>query len=1133
MIHRMESPSPLRSIDPPLLLGGDGDAVTGGEGRPFALPTGTVTFLLTDVEGSTKRWEADPEAMATAIARHYEILERAISDAGGVRPVEQGEGDSVVGAFSRASDAVAAAVAAQRALAAEVWPAGAELGVRMAVHTGEAQLRDEGNYFGQAIIRCARLRSCGWGGQVLLSQTAADLVRDHLGDRVTLVDLGRHRLKDLQQPEQVWQVMADGLQSEFAPLASLDTFRHNLPVQMTPLVGRERELHELADLLAHERVLTLTGSGGCGKTRLASELAARIVDRFAGGVTWVELGPCGDIESVLGLVASLLGVTEGSTRSPLERVLDVLSVRPASLLVLDNAEHLLTGVADVVAAIGARASQVRVVTTSREPLGVQGEVVWRVPSLTAPAPERGPIALDVLGQFEAVQLFIDRARRARRSFAVTDDNAPAVAQICCRLDGVPLAIELAAARVRTMPPERIAAQLDDRFRLLSGGPRTALPRQQTLQASIAWSEELLDVTERTVFARLGVFVGGFTVEAAEVVAGAFGDVDPYEVADVVARLADKSLLQVDEVHDRYALLETVRSYALQRLMERGETARARDAHASWCADWLAVHDRSVQAAVSITDWWQRRVVAFSAIERDHANCTAALDWLPSGSPTSLRIVAGLGEFWTVLRLSDESDRHGMTALLAGDDSTPEWLHAYVALHGARTNDLDDRYEALRVHALERARDLGEPRAEMRLDGLRRLSDLLTDGPREPILSKLVSTTAAAGVIGEWYTAWNTSQLVALYLSLVGRVEESRSLIDGFDHPRLLLIQSGSDMTVGAYASAAERLRRAADAIGPVSPIGNAGLLQFRLGSLVLSTGWHHLFAEMPTDGSASFRIAVDSLPASFRTTRLLADALVRLIDGDLDEARRRMAATTMDLFSAVRGRSYLPQVDLALDDPTSARIHALELRVRCAGVDAPYIDAIVDLVLAECVWPDDLDEALASAHRSLARAAEYGLWPSVVDSLEGIGAMAIAGGRVRDGARLLAAAQAGRDSMGYVYRFAHRARYVAEATAIAGDDEGWNEGAGLTLPETVDLARRMRGERVRSTVGWGSLTPTELAVVEQVTAGLTNPQIAERLLMGRATVKTHLLHVFAKLGVSNRAELVAAAIRRTHNDNER
>jgi DNA-binding CsgD family transcriptional regulator len=476
----------------------------------------------------------------------------------------------------------------------------------------------------------------------------------------------------------------------------------------------------------------------------------------------------------------------------------------------------------------------------------------------------------------------------------------------------------------------------------------------------------------------------------------------------------------------------------------------------------------------------------------------------------------------------------MTALLDGDDTTTEWLRAFVSLHGARTNDLDTRYEALRRYALERARHLGDRRAEMRLDGLRELSDLLTDGPRQPIVSRLVSAAAAAGAIGEWYTAFNALQLPAVSLSAVGRVVESGALIDGLDHSRALLIQSGCDVMVGTYSSAAERVRCAVAAIdrGDANS-GDAGLVQFRLGGLVLSTGWHHLLAEMPPDHRALHGIPVDDLPASFRTTRLLADALTHLVEGDLDEARRRMADTTLEMFAAVRGRSYLPQLDLALDDPVAARTDALELRARCEGIDAPFIDAVVDLVLGECAWPDDLDEALACAHRSLVRAADYGLWPSAVDSLEAIGAMMIAGGRVRDGARLLAAAQVGRDAMGYVYRFAHRARYVAEATAIAGDDDGWREGSGLTLPDAVDLARRMRGERVRSTVGWGSLTPTEIAVVEQVTAGLTNPQIAERLLMGRATVKTHLLHVFAKLGVSSRAELVAAAIRREQNDDGR
>jgi predicted ATPase/DNA-binding CsgD family transcriptional regulator len=805
-----------------------------------------------------------------------------------------------------------------------------------------------------------------------------------------------------------------------------------------------------------------------------------------------------------------------------------VSVRPASLLVLDNAEHLLAGVADVVAAVGARASQVRVVTTSREPLGVPGEVVWRVPSLTAPSPERGPIALDVLGQFEAVQLFIDRARRARRGFVVTDDNAPAVAQICSRLDGVPLAIELAAARVRTMPPERIAAQLDDRFRLLSGGPRTALPRQQTLQASIAWSEELLDATERTVFARLGVFVGGFTVEAAGAVAGAFGDVDPYEVADVVARLADKSLLQVDEVHDRYALLETVRSYALQRLMERGETAACRDAHAKWFAGWLGDLAGSAKSTRSINEWWERRFAATASIDLDRANCLAALEWLPVGCHEGLRLVAGLGDYWVFRAGTEESARHGMPALAAGDRGDPAWLDAVIELRGVRSNALDDEYERLADEARTMAEHRQHRAGLLRLDGMKHMRSMWRDGPVDEFIEAMRAAHAGAVEARDWYVAWNTAQQAAQSLGTAGRIAEALALVDGLVHGRVSLIESAAAQFVGDYVRALERLRdclhRSARGHAPTL---DEVWIRFRLEAIVLDTGWSEVLDEV----TAPSAVILDQLPVSYAVLRGAVDGLRYLREGHLERARDALALTELTLFGGVRGRSYLPRVDLALDDPVAARAHALELRARCKGVDAPYIDAIVDLVLAECAWPDDLEEALALAHQSLVRAAEHGLWPSAVDSLEAIGAMVIAGGRVRDGARLLAATQSGRDSMSYVYRFAHRARYVAEATTVAGDDEGWSEGAGLSLPEAVDLARRMRGERVRPTVGWGSLTPTELLVVEQVTAGLTNPQIAERLLMGRATVKTHLLHVFTKLGIGSRAELAAAAIRREHDTN--
>lgn len=556
------------------------------------LPAGTVTFLLTDVEGSSALWEKEPTA-ASLIERHKGLLADAVAAHGGAHPLEQGEGDSIVAVFDRATSALAAAVDGQRALTSEPWPAGSAVRVRMALHSGEASPSADGTYAGPVLNRCARLRSLGHGGQILTSDATHDLVLDGDAD-VELRDLGVHRLKDLSRPERVWEVSAPGLASSFAPLRSLDASPNNLPVQLSSFVGRDDDIEFTAKLLSETRLLTLTGSGGCGKTRLALRVAAEVSDQFRDGVWWVALAPLSGGESVAIAVADAMGVRIPPDRPAIDVVVNQLRER-AALVVLDNCEHVVGAAAELADRLLRAAPRTRMLATSRESLAVEGEVTWRVPSLPLPPPSE--VLTEQLTQYSAVQLFIERALQVRPNFAVTNDNAPAVAEICHRLDGIPLAIELAAARTRVLPPERIAAELDDRFRLLAGGARSALPRHQTLLASIDWSHDRLDPAERALFRRLGTFAGGFTLDAAEAV-GAGPGVERFEVLDVLAQLANKSLVQPDESisigsGERYLLLETIREYALDRLEEAGESTSVRHRHLAWAVDLAEQLDEPV------------------------------------------------------------------------------------------------------------------------------------------------------------------------------------------------------------------------------------------------------------------------------------------------------------------------------------------------------------------------------------------------------------------------------------------------------------------------------------------------------------------------------------------------------------
>ncbi len=591
------------------------------------LPTGTVTLLLADVEGSTRLWQTQPDEMSAAIAR----LDRALSDLlaahRGVRPVEQGEGDSFVVAFARASDAVAFALQLQLTPLSPIK-------LRVGLHTGEVQLRDEANYIGPTINRTARLRDLAHGGQTVLSATTSDLLADGLPDGAWMLDLGAHPLRDLPRPERVAQLCHADLHNDFPPLrAPKNGATQHLPPQFTSFVGRDAEIEEVLRIVGANRLVTLTGAGGVGKTRLAVQVAARLDGDFADGVWYVDLAPITDPDVVPLAVTRALGLPDQAGRTTMDTLTRVIAGRHV-LVVLDNCEHLIDACAALATALLAACPAVTIFATSREPIRVPGEVAWPVPSLSLAD--------------EAITLFTDRARHVRPDFVVNEANSATVTEICRRLDGIPLAIELAAARVRALSLAQILESLHNRFRLLTGGARTAVRRQQTLRASVDWSHALLTEPERVLFRRAAVFMGGFDLDAAQAVCGD-SDVERFQTLDQLTLLIDKSLVVAEDSQfgTRYRMLETVRQYALEKLGESGEAdtvrARHRD-HYTGLATLLDTpgrsgHQHRVEQAVIEMDnmraafTWCRESATETAII---PHCVSRLRCNRCGSPVAAR-----------------------------------------------------------------------------------------------------------------------------------------------------------------------------------------------------------------------------------------------------------------------------------------------------------------------------------------------------------------------------------------------------------------------------------------------------------------------------------------------------------------
>jgi predicted ATPase/class 3 adenylate cyclase len=598
-------------------------------------PSGTVTFLLTDIEGSTRNWETDPSAMREGLARHDALLNEVIAAHEGHVLTERGEGDSFFAVFERASDAVSAASALQLALYREAWPDGAPVRVRMAIHTGEAG----GDYRGQDVNRCARLRAIAYGGQVILSAATEALVRRQLPPGASVQDMGQHRLRDLAQPERVYQLNHADLPSEFPRLRSLDAFKHNLPVQLTSFVGREKQIEEVKRRLRDHRLVTVTGAGGSGKTRLALQVAADVVEDYEDGVWLVDLSPLAEPALVDRAVAISLGINEQAGQPLAQTLVDHLRDKNL-LMVLDNCEHVVEAASRLTESVLRQTPDLRMLATSREPLNILGEAAWAIPSLSTPDLDHLP-SLDAIGEYEAVRLFLDRAFVARPKFAPTQADTTAIAHIGHRLDGVPLAIELAAAQMKLMRPDDILSRLKDRFRLLTRGSRTALPRQKTLRAAVDWSHDLLSDAERALFRRLSVFAGGFDLEATEQVSRSEA-LPEEDILEVLGALVDKSLVVADVDGGgsiRYRLHETLRQYGHEKLIEAQEEEEARDQHLKY---FLDLAERAIAHAGRVDPnppWLDRQ-------EREHENFRAALGWARERHPEEyLQLAGALSWFW--------------------------------------------------------------------------------------------------------------------------------------------------------------------------------------------------------------------------------------------------------------------------------------------------------------------------------------------------------------------------------------------------------------------------------------------------------------------------------------------------------
>jgi predicted ATPase/DNA-binding CsgD family transcriptional regulator len=1075
-----------------------------------------MTVLLARMDRPTTPQGTYPAAPAEGVPQPGQLLDQLVASHGGVASAGRAAGGSLVATFPAAAEAVACALDLQRASLTPVRLA-------VCVHTGDTAGNGD---LASSPDRAARLLELAHAGQILLSGAASERVRGCLPEGAWLTDLGSHRLADLGRAERVWQLCHPDVAVEFPPLRSLDSFSHNLPVQLTRFIGREAEMQEVSRLLADNRLVTLTGAGGSGKTRLALQVAADLLAEFPTGAWQVDLASLTDPALVPVAMARALGLPDEKGRSTVATVTGFIGAGRA-LVVVDNCEHLLEACAVMTEELLRACPGLSVVATSREPLGVAGEAIWRVPSL--------PLADD------AVELFADRARRARPGFVITTDNIEAVAEICRRLDGMPLAIELAAARLRAFSVAEIAAGLHDRFRLLTGGSRTAVRRQQTLRASVDWSYALLTEPEQTVFRRLAAFSGGFDLEACLAV-GADDGVDRHQVLNQLARLVDKSLVAAEESHGitRYRLLETIRQYALEKLSDSGEADTVRARHSD---HYCALADRLDQSAdVSPGGKVER-------LDADIDNLRAAFQWSLelSDHEAALRLACSLQRLW----LGRYRLREGLAwfdAALAGDQAAEPLTPEVRARALADASVLDrwadgSRSGTLAAEAVALARQLGDPALLGRaLAAAGSAAGYLYEDGRPSrdeaiVLARGAGDDRTAAAILGWqaYAAVVSGDLVAARsaaeegLALArqaGNVTASRvcriglgwaMVMQGDLHPARSLL---TDLVAETRADEA----RLWEMYG-LAALGNT----------------HALLGESEqarAAGEAIIVIADELGVAAYAQMGYLCVAMAAMASGDagamFDANQLGWRSISLQPEPGIIPQTNLALAELAAADLSSARQHA-----DASVADATRLRTKAPLLLSllasarVAAAAGEIDRAYDDAHQALIVGRGIRCLLGITDVLEILGGLPHSTEDQQKAARLLGAAHALRQKTGYQRYLLYQDGYDAAVLALrssmgdAAFDQAFGDGADLTPDEAVNYALRGRGQRGRPATGWPSLTPAELDVARLVADGRSNKEIADKLFISPRTVQAHLTHIYGKLGITSRVQLAQQAARLT------